>query len=192
MSVQVGAEQGLAVPLVPEAQRALTFQRYGSGPSIDGVWTRPLTKHRAENGWFAELFRLGRGEIESLPIGAGSFEPRQLSVSYAAPGRLNAFHIHPKAPQNEIWTVIEGQLLVWLADCRAGSPTAGLLQRVILTGEQPVWLHIPAGVAHGYRAGREGALLVYAMDQQFDPSDPNEGRLPWDHFGAEIWEEDRG
>ena len=53
-------------------------------------------------------------------------------------------------------------------------------------------LHIPTGVAHGYKAGPDGALLAYAMNSQFNIDDPNEGRLPWDHFGAELWEEDRG
>jgi dTDP-4-dehydrorhamnose 3,5-epimerase len=33
---------------------------------------------------------------------------------------------------------------------------------------------------------------VYGMNQQFDQASPNEGRLPWDHFGAELWGEDRG
>jgi dTDP-4-dehydrorhamnose 3,5-epimerase len=53
-------------------------------------------------------------------------------------------------------------------------------------------LHIPSGVAHGYQAGTEGALLVYAMNSQFSLQDSNEGRLPWDYFGSELWEEDRG
>lgn len=117
---------------------------------------------------------------------------RQLSASHAAPGRINAFHIHPRCGQNELWTVLQGQLLVWLVDCRADSATAGVRQRVLLNAEEPAQLYIPAGVAHGYRAGADGALLVYAMDQQFDPADPDEGRLPWDHFGAGLWEEDRG
>lgn len=151
----------------------------------------PLRKHRAENGWFAELFRLSGGVVEGTPERAGMLL-RQLSASHAAPARINAFHVHPRRGQNELWTVLHGQLLVWLVDCRAGSPTAGVRQRVVLSGEEPVRLHIPAGVAHGYRAGPEGALLVYAMDQQFDPADPDEGRLPWDHFGAALWEEDRG
>jgi dTDP-4-dehydrorhamnose 3,5-epimerase len=34
--------------------------------------------------------------------------------------------------------------------------------------------------------------LLYTMDQQFDISDPNEGRLPWDQFGTDLWNEDRG
>jgi dTDP-4-dehydrorhamnose 3,5-epimerase len=33
---------------------------------------------------------------------------------------------------------------------------------------------------------------VYAMDQQFNLADPNEGRLPWDFFGADLWNENRG
>lgn len=177
------------VPLVAEVRELVTYQSYQRAPQVAGAWTRPLRKHRAENGWFAELLRLSDGAV------AGTPDPvvvRQLSASYAAPGRVNAFHIHPKRGQNELWTVLQGQLMVWLVDCRADSETRGVRQRVVLSGEEPVQLYIPAGVAHGYRAGEGGALLVYAMDQQFDLADPDEGRLPWDHFGPELWEEDRG
>ncbi len=183
-------ERRHAVALTEDARGALSFQEYAPAPAIDGVWVRPVRKYRAENGWFAECVRLTGGSVESLP--AGEMELRQLSVSFAAAGRINAFHIHPKAAQNELWTVLQGQLTVWLVDCRAGSPSVGVRQKVVLSGEEPAQLYIPAGVAHGYRAGREGALLLYAMDQQFDAADPNEGRLPWDFFGEELWEEDRG
>lgn len=179
-----------AVALTEDALGALSFQEYAPGPRIDGVWARPVRKYRAENGWFAECVRLTGGSVESLP--AGEMELRQLSVSFAAAGRINAFHIHPRVPQNELWTVLQGQLTVWLVDCREGSPSEGTRQKVVLSGEEPAQLFIPAGVAHGYRAGRDGALLLYAMDQQFDAGEPNEGRLPWDHFGADLWEEDRG
>lgn len=179
----------LQVPLTASARRALSFQSYGGGVSIEGVWVRALRKHRSSNGWFAELYRLDEGEIQGLP---GALRLRQSSASYAAPGRVNAFHVHPRVPQNELWTVLQGQLLVWLVDCREGSETVGVRQSVVLSGEEPVLLHIPAGVAHGYRAGDAGALLLYSMDRQFDAAAPNEGRLPWDHFGAELWAEDRG
>jgi dTDP-4-dehydrorhamnose 3,5-epimerase len=180
-----------AIALTDNAAGALVFQSYDRSPTIEGVWHKPLRKHRGENGWFLELGRLTDGSVAELP-GGGDFELRQLSASWAEGGRINAFHIHPKQPQNEIWCVLQGQLTVWLVDCRRDSPTAGLRQKVILSGEDPAQLHIPAGVAHGYRSGAGGALLVYCMDQQFDAADPNEGRLPWDHFGAELWEEDRG
>lgn len=136
-----------------------------------------------------EYLRLGGGQVEGL---AATFEARQISVSWAVPGRINAFHIHPKRPQDEVWCVLEGSLLVWLVDLREGSPTKGHRRSFLLSGEAPALLYIPTGVAHGYRAGHQGALLLYAMNDQFNPADPNEGRLPWDFFGADLWADDRG
>ena len=37
-----------------------------------------------------------------------------------------------------------------------------------------------------------GALTFQGYGPQPEIDDPNEGRLPWDHFGAELWEADRG
>ncbi len=179
----------MKIKLADEHARALTFQAYGPQPEIKGVFAAPLSKHRAREGAFMEYLRLGAGRVEGLDA---DFEVRQVSVAEAAPGRINAFHLHPKRVQDELWCVIAGVMQVWLVDVRAESPTRGHKRRVILSGEAPVLLHIPSGVAHGYRAGPDGALLLYAMNSQFDPQDPNEGRLPWDHFGAELWEDDRG
>jgi dTDP-4-dehydrorhamnose 3,5-epimerase len=136
-----------------------------------------------------EVARLVEGRVAGLPA---AFEVRQLSLSVAVPGRVNAFHLHPKRPQEELWCVLQGDLLVWLADLRPDSPTCGARRSCLLTDEEPGLLHIPPGVAHGYRAGAVGALLLYATNDPFDPSDPNEGRLPWDIFGRDLWEEDRG
>jgi dTDP-4-dehydrorhamnose 3,5-epimerase len=183
-----GTRAGVALP--EDVRRALSFQSYEPKPAIRGVWTRRLRRHHGSNGWFAEVFRLADGRVATE--GEETMELRQLSLSQAEPGRINAFHIHPKVPQDEVWTVVQGKLQVWLVDCRAGSPSEGVRQQVVLSGEDPALLFIPAGVAHGYRAGPAGGLLLYAMNQQFDPADPNEGRLPWDHFGAELWADDRG
>lgn len=177
------------ISLASEYAAALQFESYPAQPSIEGVWLQPLRKNRSENGAFMEYLRLGEEGAQNLP---SALVPRQISVSWAAGGRVNAFHIHVKEEQNEIWTVLEGQLLVWLVDCREGSPTLGHRRRVVLTGEEPHQLHIPSGVAHGYVAAQNGATLLYTMDAQFNLADPNEGRLPWDFFGAELWQEDRG
>lgn len=165
------------------------FQSYVPQPEIGGVYYHPLKKHRSLEGWFMEHLRITEASVEKLP---DQFEVRQLSFSKAIPGRINAFHLHPKVVQDELWCVVEGMLMVWLVDCREDSSTRGVRRRYILSGEEPALLHIPSGVAHGYKAGQEGALLVYAMNSQFNPQDPNEGRLPWDYFGAELWEDDRG
>lgn len=179
----------MTVPLDGKYRKPLTFQDYSPQPPIEGVLHKPLRKHPAAEGWFMEHLRITDGLVEDL---GADFELRQLSFAAATPGRINAFHVHPKAVQDEIWCVVRGLMEVWLVDTREGSPTLDTRRRVVLSGEQPALLYIPTGVAHGYRAGPDGALLVYAMNGQFNIEDPNEGRLPWDFFGTELWEEDRG
>jgi dTDP-4-dehydrorhamnose 3,5-epimerase len=175
--------------LDPKSQSALSFQRYDPAPEIAGVVVHPLKKHRSLEGSFMEYLRLGQGQVMGLPV---AFEAKQVSVSWAAPERVNAFHVHPKRPQDELWCVLEGELLVWLADVRQDSATHGHKRPFLLSGEAPGLLYIPAGVAHGYKAGQRGATLLYVMNDQFNLQDPNEGRLPWDFFGAELWEADKG
>lgn len=179
----------MKIPLPPALQEVLTFETYPPPPSIAGVWVKPLRKIRGPNGAFMEYLRLDEAGVQGLPE---PLIPRQLSVAWAAPQRINAFHIHVKAEQNELWCVLSGQLLVWLIDLRAQSATLGVRRKLILSGEEPALVSIPSGVAHGYQAGGTGATLLYAADAQFDRHDPNEGRLPWNHFGPELWDEDRG
>jgi dTDP-4-dehydrorhamnose 3,5-epimerase len=170
-------------------QHALTFQRYGESPAIDGVQYTPLAKHRSLEGSFMEYLRVTDGQAEGVSI---PFDVRQISVSQAVPGRINAFHVHPLETQDELWCVIAGELEVWLVDVREQSPTRDTRRRFLLSAEEPGLLTIPTGVAHGYRAGGSGATILYAMNAQFQPDAPNEGRLPWDFFGSELWEGHRG
>ncbi len=171
------------------AARALTFQSYAAQPAIADVWHQPLKKHRALDGSFMEYLRVTDGLLDGVNT---PFTLRQISVAVAVPGRINAFHVHPKVTQDELWTVVSGALRIWLVDTRAASPTVGVKRQYLLSGEEPALLYIPSGVAHGYQAGNDGGMLIYAMNAQFDIQDPNEGRLPWDCYGAELWEADRG
>ena len=179
----------MIVELTDACAELLTYQKYGSKAPLEGVFHMPLKKHAALEGWFMEHLRLSNGLVEGLPV---DFQVKQISISRAVPHRINAFHIHPKRRQDEIWCVVEGVLKVWLADLRKDSPTCGEKRSHLLTAESPSLLYIPSGVAHGYKAGHEGALLLYVMNDQFDVQDPNEGRLPWDYLGKELWEADRG
>lgn len=175
--------------LDPDITPHITTQSYDPQKPIEGVVYQPLKKHRSLEGSFMEHIRLTDGKISDLPV---AFDVKQISVSQAEPLRINAFHIHHKDMQDELWCVLHGSLLVWLVDVRADSSTTKVKWKTLLTGEEPGLLYIPTGVAHGYKAGREGATLLYAMSNQFNPADPNEGRLPWDYFGKELWEEERG
>ncbi|AZI42072.1 dTDP-4-dehydrorhamnose 3,5-epimerase [Deinococcus psychrotolerans] len=177
------------IKLATQYAEALKFESYPAAPQIEGVWFHALKKNRSENGAFMEYLRLGDEGVQGLP---GQLTPRQISMSWAAPGRINAFHIHVKEEQNEIWCVVGGQLMIWLVDCRENSPTAGVKRKLVFSGEQPMMVYIPSGVAHGYQASDQGATLIYAMDAQFNLADPNEGRLPWNFFGDDLWAEDMG
>ena len=176
-------------PVSQEVRGALRFQSYAPQPEVEGVFLRPLKVFRSLEGSFMELLRLRGGEAEGLPL---PFEPRQLSVSRAEPGRMNAFHLHPRRHQHELWCALEGTMQVWLVDVREDSPTRGHRRQVVLSGEEPALLHIPSGVAHGFRAGSRGVSFLFASSDSFRLDDPNEGRLPWDFFGADLWAEDRG
>lgn len=177
------------IKLALKYKEVLQFEDYLQSSAIEGVWAQPLKKHHSDNGAFMEYLRLNRDGVQGL---SREFIPRQISVSWAEPDRINAFHIHVKEEQNELWCVLDGCLMVWLIDCRANSSTVNVKSKFILNGEQPMILHIPSGIAHGYRSSKQKTTLLYAMDAQFNMSDPNEGRIPWDFFGAELWDEDRG
>lgn len=176
---------------LPEALLGdLTYQRYGASPALEGVELQPLLVHTQLEGSLSELIRLRQGRVEGM-VG-GDWELAQLTWTEASPWRINAFHLHPKRRQDEVWIVLRGTLKVWLVDLRTESPTSGLKACYHLTGGRPARLFLPWGVAHGYQAGAEGASILYGSNSQFDPQDPNEGRLPWDYFGAELWQPDRG
>ncbi len=179
----------MKIKLNPDCLGDLTFQDYKPQQEMAGVFNLPLTKHHDLEGSFTEYIRLNQGLVDGLPV---PFEARQISVAHAVPGRINAFHVHPKEVQDEFWCVLDGTMLIHLVDLREGSSTLGHRQVHVLTGEKPTLLYIPCGVAHGYKAGPDGAILLYTMNSQFNPADPNEGRLSWDYFGKELWEENHG
>jgi dTDP-4-dehydrorhamnose 3,5-epimerase len=110
------------------------------------------------------------------------------------PGVIKAFHLQRR--QTDVWFVPPGdRMLLVLLDARAGSPTENAVRRLILGDASSRLVRIPPGVAHGVRnlASTRGRI-IYFVDTHFspDPDTSDEGRLPWDHAGADIWEPVRG
>ena len=122
------------------------------------------------------------------------FDVRQVNYSEIEPGIIKAFHVH--ARQTDVWyTPPSDRLLVVLVDVRQGSATEGVVRRIMLGAGVSRLLRIPPGVAHGVRnLGTATGHIIYFVDQHFsaDPAGCDEGRLPWDYVGAEIWEPIRG
>lgn len=162
----------------------VTTQSYARLPAIDGVRLVDLRLMNDDGGSFAELVRLDeRGRLEAFP----EFQVRQSSYSLVLPGAVKAFHLHYR--QEDVWFVPPtDRLLVGLLDCREGSASSGVSQRVAMGGGKAQLLHIPRGVAHGCaNVGAVPATILYFVNQRFDLDDPDERRLPWDILGADFW-----
>ena len=177
-------------PFNPAAKAAYQLQNYTNHEPIVGVEIKNLKRFNDDGGSFIELSRLAQGLLQEFE----SFEAKQINYSEMDPGVIKAFHLHPH--QTDVWFVPPSdKMLVILIDLRQGSATENQLMRLVTGDMKPYLLRIPPGVAHGVRniASTQGRI-IYFVDHQFDP-DPaksEEGRLPWDFKGAEIWEIQKG
>jgi dTDP-4-dehydrorhamnose 3,5-epimerase len=174
----------------PDAKRAFQLQPYGPAVIIEGVGLVTLARHADDGGSLTELARLTDGRTDGL----ADFTVRQVNYSELAPGTIKAFHLHVR--QTDVWYVPPGdRMLVVLLDTRQGSRTEGARVRLVLGDGASRLLRIPPGVAHGVRnLGPATGRVIYFTDVHFsaEPSSCDEGRLPWDFAGADVWEVTRG
>ena len=173
-----------------EAKRRYHLQPYESRPKIDGVEIVELVRHADDGGSMTELLRLDGGLASALR----GFTVRQINFSETEPGAIKAFHLHTR--QTDVWYVPPSdRMLVVLVDVRKGSRTEGISQRLVVGAGSSRLVRIPPGVAHGVRnIGTRTGRVIYFVDVQFtpDPAACDEGRLPWDYLGTDIWEVTRG
>jgi dTDP-4-dehydrorhamnose 3,5-epimerase len=152
-----------------------------SSDLIDGVRISPFSLWPDDRGYFLEIFRFGKGLVEAYPA-----ESTQVSAALSYPGTIKAFHFHRF--QTDVWVPVQGMFQVALVDLRRDSPTWGLKNTIYVGSLRPWQLLIPPGVGHGYKVvGTDPAMLVYATDRFYNPSD--EGRIPYDNPGIRYdWE----
>jgi dTDP-4-dehydrorhamnose 3,5-epimerase len=174
----------------PQAKHVFQVQSYAPQSTIEGVQIAELKRHHDDGGSMTELARLVDGTPQSLP----GFTVRQMNFSEIAPGAIKAFHLHGR--QTDVWFVPPAdRVLLVLADVRKGSRTEGATMRFMLGNGASRLVRIPPGVAHGAcNLGTATGHIIYFTDVHFsaDPVDCDEGRLPWDYLGADIWTVTRG
>jgi dTDP-4-dehydrorhamnose 3,5-epimerase len=176
--------------LTDAAKRAFAIQDYGPAPSIDGVEIADLKRFVDDGGSFLELGRLSHGLHAAFP----GFEVRQINYSEMEPGAIKAFHVHRR--QTDVWFVPPGdKMLLVLLDVREHSRTRNVQRRLVLGDGSSRLVRIPPGVAHGVKnlAAARGRI-IYLVDAHFSamPEECDEGRLPWDFAGADVWDAARG
>ena len=173
-----------------DAQDRYAVQDYSPKPRIEGVEIVELRRFNDDGGSMTELARLDEGRVQGLE----GFVARQVNYSTMDALAIKAFHLHTR--QTDVWYVPPtDKLLLCLGDVREGSATEGLVQRLVLGDGRSFLVRIPPGVAHGCKNLRRASpsVIVYFVDVQFSTDDQcDEGRLPWDHFGEDIWDVERG
>ena len=172
------------------AREKYSVQDYSSSEGIEGVEVVELKRFNDDGGAMTELGRFDAGAHQGVP----GFEAKQMNYSVLEPQAIKGFHLHDR--QTDVWYVPPSdKILLVLADVRKGSPTEGKLVRLVLGDGNSQLVRIPPGVAHGCKNLRPVApgAIIYFVDVQFSVGEnSDEGRLPWDHFGAEVWEVERG
>jgi len=127
----------------------------------------PLETRADDRGAFLEFFRRSwvPGDTPAL----------QGNLSRSRAGVLRGLHFHRH--QWDYWMPVSGSAFVALVDLRAGSPTQRQIATFTASSEEPAWLFVPPGVAHGFYAETD-YTMVYLVAAYFDPSD--ELGVAWD------------
>ena len=145
---------------------------------IHGVQLKQLRWIPDERGKLMEMLRCDDTMFEKFG---------QVYVTTCYPGVVKAWHYHQNQSDNMV--VIKGMARVALYDPREDSPTRGLVNEFFIGEDNPLLVHIPALVLHGFKAyGPEPAYLVNTVTQPYNHKEPDEFRIdPFDNDIPYVW-----
>jgi dTDP-4-dehydrorhamnose 3,5-epimerase len=145
---------------------------------IDGVIIKRTKVIADERGRLMEMIRRDESDFFT---GFG-----QVYMTTAYPGVVKGWHYHHK--QDDNFAVVKGMVKLVLYDRRPDSPTYGEIGQFVLGEHNPLVVHIPREVAHGFKAvGLEEAMIVNLVTEPYDYQNPDEfhidphsGEIPYD------------
>jgi dTDP-4-dehydrorhamnose 3,5-epimerase len=141
---------------------------------IDGVKIKKLKVIPDERGRLMEMFRADDEFFEKFG---------QVYVTTTYPGVVKAWHKHERQADN--MACVAGMVKLVLYDARQGSPTRGKIDQLCMGVHNPILIHIPAGIYHGWMCLSDGeSIVVNAPTEMYDYKNPDEQRL--DPHGGEI------
>ncbi len=161
--------------------------------SIPGCFEmRPLLRRDAR-GLFVKTFQAGFFREQGLNA---DFHEDFYTVSKKGVIRGMHFQAPPKAQDKLVWCIF-GKILDVAVDLRQGSPTYGKHHTIQLSAENGNMLYIPVGLAHGFYAITEGAVVAYKVSEEYSPADDLGVRwdslgISWPSTAAIISDRDRG
>ncbi len=141
---------------------------------IEGVKTKKLRLLPDERGRLMEILRSDDDFFEKFG---------QVYITTTYPGVVKGWHYHKI--QDDNMTVIKGMAKIVLYDDREGSPTRGIINEFFVGEQNPLLIHIPKLVWHGFKCISEAeAILVNVPTELYNYKKPDEYRKP--AHGSEI------
>ena len=141
---------------------------------IDGVIIKKLKVMPDERGRLMEILRADDESFEKFG---------QVYMTTAYPGVVKGWHYHKKQADN--MAVVKGMMKIVLYDGREKSPTFREIMEIFAGVHNPVLVHIPPLVYHGFKCiSEEDAIVVNTTTDVYDYKNPDEFRLP--AHGSEI------
>lgn len=165
-------------------------KRYAREGPIDGVRVHKLARHVDDRGFFQEIYRAGANGELGGPLAEFFRDVPVAQMNYtivSVDEHVKGLHYHLK--QQDVWYCPHPfKAKFVLLDVRKDSPTFGRTQVVVAGEGNDVLVRIPEGVAHGYRPLTNPCALFYVVTRTFDPADPDEWRIAWDHPAVrDLW-----
>lgn len=134
---------------------------------IDGVIIKKLKVVPDERGRLMEILRADDEFFEKFG---------QVYMTTTFPGVVKAWHKHEKQADN--LACVGGMVKVVLRDARKGSPTFNEIDEFFMGVHNPILIHIPAGIWHGWKCiGPEESVVVNVPTEMYDGKNPDEQRL---------------
>ncbi len=112
----------------------------------------------------------------------------QVYITTCYPGVIKAWHMHRL--QNDNMAVISGMAKIVLCDLRESSPTKNEINEFVCGDFNPLLIHIPADVYHGFMCiSEKEAIILNIPTLPYNHNSPDEYRLPFDtHQIPYRWE----
>lgn len=134
---------------------------------IDGVKVKKLRVLPDERGRLMEILRADDEMFEKFG---------QVYMTTAYPGVVKGWHYHKKQADN--MAVVKGMMKIVLYDGREASATKGEVNEFFAGDHNPLLIHIPRYVYHGFKCiSEEEAVVINTPTEVYAYQEPDEFRV---------------
>jgi dTDP-4-dehydrorhamnose 3,5-epimerase len=151
--------------------------------AIDGAFEITPVQHGDPRGVFLEWFK---ADVFADAVGH-RLDLAQANCSVSARGVVRGIHYSDVPPgQAKYVTCVAGSVLDVVVDVRAGSPTFGRWDSVVLDDVDRRQVYLADGLGHAFMALEDGATVVYLCSTPYAPGHEH-GLDPLDPTIAIAW-----